>query len=129
MFVACLTPLMLNCEHQCCSHTLANLTATLLRIEHFSVFKVLVQSPLIRSPFAMSLSAFALESPTRKIFLTCSKIFQFAAQSPCSRTVVSMGSQCICHQIDGDCPETALQTHRDCCTALANARRLRCETY
>ena len=102
-------------------YTLANLTATPLRIEHFSVFEVSAQS-------AVSLSAFALESTTSKIFSTGSKIFQFAAQSPCSRIAVSVGSQCIRHQIDGDCPETALRTHGDCSTSLANARRQRCES-
>ena len=45
----------------CCSHTLANLTATPLRIEHFSVS----ESPHSLSAFAVSLSAFANE---RKLF-------------------------------------------------------------
>ena len=98
----------------CCSHTLANLAATPMRIEHFSVFRVSAQSQRIRSAFAahsqrihsafvVSLSAFAVESPTSKNFSTGSKIFQFAARSPWSRTAVSMGSQCIRHQIDGEC--------------------------
>ena len=81
------------------------------------------------SAFAVSLSAFAVESPTSKKFSTCSKIFQFAAQSSWSRTAVVVGSQYIRHQIDGDCTETALRTHGDCSTILANARRLRCESY
>ena len=74
----------------CWSHTLVNLTATPLPIEHFS------ESP-------HSLSAFAEESPTGKNFSTGSKNFQFATQSPWSRTAVSVDSQCIRHQIGGDC--------------------------
>ena len=87
----------------CRSHTLSNLTATSLRIEHFSVFKVPSQSQRIRHTFAVSLSAFAVESPTSKNFSTGSKILQFAGQSPWSRTEACVGSQCIRHQIDGDC--------------------------
>ena len=98
-----------------------------LRIEHFSVSRVSAHSQPIRSAFAVSLSAFAVESPTNKIFSTGSKIFQFAAQSPWSRIAVSVGSQCIRHQIDGNCAANALRTHGDCSTTLANARRLRCE--
>ena len=104
----------------CCSHTLTTLTATPMRIEHFSVFRVSAQSQRICSAFAMSFSAFAVESPTSKNFSTSSKILLFAAQSPWSRTAVSVDSQGIRHQIDGDCTETALQTHTDCTTTLAN---------
>ena len=113
----------------CRSHTLANLTATPLRIDHFSVFRVSAHSQRILSAFAVILSAFAVESPTSKNFSTGSKNFQFAAQSPRSRTAVSVGSQCIRHQIDGDCAANALRTHGDCRTTLANAWRLRCESY
>ena len=82
---------------------MSSLTATSLRIEHFSVFRVPSQSQRIRHTFAVSLSAFAVESPTSKNFSTGSKILQFAAQFPWSRTAASVGSQCIRHQIDGDC--------------------------
>ena len=85
-----------NIMFLCCS-------ATPLRIEHFSVFKVSAHSQRICSAFAVSPSTFAVESPRSKIFSTGSKIFQFAAQSPWSRTAVSMSSLCIRHQIDGDC--------------------------
>ena len=105
----------------CRYHTLANLTATPLRIEHFSVFRVSAHWQHIRSAFATSLSAFAVESPTSKNFSIGSKIFQFTAQSPCSRTAVSVGSQCIRHQIDGDCAANALQMRCEC---AANPRRL-----
>ena len=47
-----------------------------------------------------SLRAFAVESPTSKNFSTGSKNFQFTAQSPWSRTAVSMDLQCIRRQID-----------------------------
>ena len=106
---------------KCFSHTLANLTATPLQIEHFSVFRVFAQSQRICSLFAVNLNAFAEESPTSKIFSTDSKFFQFAAQSPWSRTAISVGSQCIRHQIDGDCAANALRTHGDCSATLANA--------
>ena len=86
-----------------CFHILSNLTATSLRIEHFSVFRVPSQSHRIRHTFALSLSAFAVELPTSKNFSTGSKILQLAAQSPWSRTAAFVGSQCIRHQIDGDC--------------------------
>ena len=81
------------------------------------------------SAFAVSLSAFAVEPPTSKKFSIGLKFFQLAAQSPWSRIAVSVGSQCIRHQIDGDCAANALRIHGDCSTPLANARRLRCESY
>ena len=65
-----------------------------------------------------SLSAFAVESPTSKDFSTGSKIFQFAAQSSWIRSAFAT-----------KLTETALRTHRDCSTILANAQRLRCESY
>ena len=110
---------------KCCSHTLANMTANPLQIEHFSVFRVSAQSQRIRSLFAVNLSAFAEKSPTSKIFSTGSKFFQFAAQSPWSRTAVSMGSQCIRHQIDGDCAANPWRLQY----TLANALRLHFESY
>ena len=109
-----------------------NAALTLWRIRlrlhcEFNIFQF-SESPRIRSAFALSISAFAVESPTSKNFSTGSKIFQLAAQSPWSRTAVAVGSQCIRNQIDGDCAAKALRTHGDCSTTLANAWRLRCES-
>ena len=75
---------------------------------------VSTQSQRSLNAFAVSLSAFAVVSPTSKNFSTGSKFFPFAAQYPGSRTVVTVGSKRIRHQIDGDC--------------AANRRKLRCDS-
>ena len=114
----------------CCCHTFA--TATPLRIKHFSsVFRVSAQFQCIVSTHSQWVSAHSQWVSARsqwsrqraKIFHSVQKIF-------CS--AVSVGSQCIHHQIDGDCSaETAQWTQGDCSETLTlvNARILLCESY
>ena len=60
-------------------------------------------------------------SQREKNFQPVQNCFQFAAQSAWSRTAVSVGSQCIRHQIDGDCAANPrrLQDDSDECTETA----------
>ena len=72
------------------------MTATSLRIEHFSVFTAQSQWSRQRAKICQ----FAAQSQWNR---QPAEICQFAAQSLWSRIAVSVGSQCIRHQIDGDC--------------------------
>ena len=88
------------------AYVMLHIVSALMPLPHFGEFDCelnLFFSFQSRSTFAVSLNAFAVESPTSKNFSTRSKFFQFAAQYPWNRTAVSVGSQCIRHQIDGDC--------------------------
>ena len=105
----------------CCSHTLANLTATPLRIEHFSVFRVSAQSQRIHSAFAVHsqwISAHSHWSRQRaKFFQPVQKFFN----SKCSLRGVVLQSPWVRSAFAIKLTETALRLR---CAPTETAVRL-----
>ena len=98
----------------CCSHTLANLTATPLRIEHFSVFRVSAHSQRIRIGVADQQNSFN----RFKKFLIRSAV---SVESHCSLREVVLQSPWVRSAFAIKFTETALRMH---CEPTETAVRL-----
>ena len=103
-----------------------------LRIMHFSVSEsprslntVSAQSQHSLSAVAVSLNAFAVESPTSKKFQLVQKIFN----SQRSLREVALESLWVRSAFAIKLTEAALRPHGDSSATLANARSSRCESY
>ena len=100
-------------RYYCCSHTLANLTATPSRIEHFSVFRVSAQSQRIRSGVTKEQKIF---QPVQKIFnLQCSSLRGVVLQSTSVRSAFAIKLTDTALRMRCEPTETAVRLwHRDC---------------